>query len=293
MTLSCSCLLLAAVVTAAAPQEPSAPVEIPLMLLRLIEQVDVPAREPGVLAALHVVEGQMVEEGAAVAQIDDAEARIAEQRAKIEWEVARINAANTVNVRFARKSVEVAEAELRRSTESNTRYPKSVSESEMDRLRLVVEKGRLEVEQSEHEDRIAGFTQQVRENDHRAAQQKVAQHRIAAPLAGVVVQVHRRRGEWVKPGEAVVRILRLDRLRAEGFVKSADWSERFEGRQVRLLVDLPKAAGTEFPGKVVFVDPEIDPVNAQVRVWVDVENRELRLRPGMKARVILERKPPG
>jgi len=163
----------------------------------------------------------------------------------------------------------------------------------MDRLRLVVEKGRLEVEQSEHEARIAGFTQQVRENDHRAAQQKVAQHRIAAPLAGVVVQVHRRRGEWVKPGEAVVRILRLDRLRAEGFVKSADWSERFEGRQVRLLVDLPKAAGTEFPGKVVFVDPEIDPVNAQVRVWVDVENRELRLRPGMKARVILERKPPG
>ena len=291
MAISSCCTFLVALAVAAEAPEPSGPVEVSSMLLRLIEQGDVPARESGALAGVHVVEGQMVAEGAAIAEIDDAEARIAEDRAKIEWETARANAANTVNVRFAKKSVEVAEAELRRSTESNERYRKAVSESEMDRLRLVVEKGRLEVEQSEHEFRVAGFNQQVKENEHRAAQQKVKQHKITAPLAGIVVQVLRHRGEWVKPGEVVVRILRLDRLRAEGFVKTEHWSEDLQGRQVRLVGDLPKAPGAEFPGKVVFVDPEIDPVNAQVRVWAEVENRELRLRPGMKARMVLERKP--
>jgi macrolide-specific efflux system membrane fusion protein len=107
----------------------------------------------------------------------------------------------------------------------------------------------------------------------------------------VVVQVQRHRGEWVKPGEVVVRILRLDRLRAEGFLRADQWSDDLQGCQGRVLVDLPKAPGAEFPAKVVFVDPEIDPVNSQVRVWAEVENRGLRLRPGMKARMALEAKP--
>jgi len=291
MTITCCCVLSIAMAVAAEPQASAGRIEIPSMLLRLIEQRDVPAQQQGVLAAVRVVEGQMVEDGTPIAQIDDAEARIAEERAKIESEIAKNNVANTVNIRFAKKSVEVAEAELRRSSDSNERYRKSVSESEMDRLRLVVEKGRLEVEQAEHELRIAGFTQQVKENEYRAAQEKVRQHKITAPLAGLVVQVARHPGEWVKPGEVVVRVLRLDRLRAEGFLKTEHWSENLQGRPVRLAVDLPNAPGMEFPGKVVFVDPEIDPVNAQVRVWAEVENRDLRLRPGMRARMTIEAKP--
>ena len=238
-----------------------------------------------------MVEGQMVEEGAAIAEIDDTEARIAEQRAKLEMEIAKTNAANTINVRFAKKSVEVAAAELRRSTDSNERYRKSVSESEIDRLRLVVEKGRLEAEQAEHELRIAGLTQQVKENEYQSAQEKVREHKIVSPLAGQVVHVARHRGEWVKPGETVARILRLDRVRAEGFLKADQWSQDLQGRPVRLVVDLLDAPGAEFPGTVVFVDPEIDPVNAQVRIWAEVENRGLRLRPGMKARMTIESKP--
>ncbi len=275
----------------AAAQEAGPRIEVPAMLLRLVEQVDVPAREAGVLAAVHVAEGQMVEQDALIAEIDDAEAKIALERARFESEIARANAENTVNVRFAKKSVEVAQAELDRSLETNRSYPKSVSQTEIDRLRLVVERGRLEVEQAEHESRIAALTRQVKENEQRAAEQKLARHKIAAPLAGLVVQVHRHRGEWVKPGEVVVRILRLDRLRAEGFVKTQQFSDDMQGRPVRLVVEVPGGPAAEFPGKIVFVDPEIDPVNAQVRIWAEVENRQLRLRPGMKARVVIEEKP--
>jgi len=287
MVSSCCLLVVAAAVAADVGEPSSGAIEIPT-LIRLVEQVDVPAREPGVLADVSVAEGQMVQEGAVLAQIDDAEARAAEEHAKAELDVAGIKAANTVNVRFAKKSVEVAKAELRRSTESNEKYQKSISESEMDRLRLLVEKGVLEVEQAEHELQVAAFTQRMKESDYRAAQHRVQRHAIPAPLAGVVVQVNRHRGEWVKPGDAVVRILRLDRLRAEGFVKVQSWRDDLQGCPVRVLVVLPKAQGVEFPGKVVFVDPEIDPVNAQVRIWAEVENRGLQLRPGMRARMILE-----
>jgi hypothetical protein len=33
----------------------------------------------------------------------------------------------------------------------------------------------------------------------------------------------------------------------------------------------------------VFVSPEVNPVNGQVRVWAEVENRGLLLRPGLQA----------
>ncbi len=184
----------------------STKIEIPGALLKLVEQVDVPAREAGVLAEVNVREGQMVEDGDLLAQIVDTEACTAAERAEIELAIAAKNAENDVNTRFAKKSVEVAAAELRRSRESIQKYPKSISDSEMDRLRLVVERAELEIEQAAHEFAIAALTRRIKENECRSAQENVARHRITAPLGGVVVQVSRHAGEWVERGQTLARL---------------------------------------------------------------------------------------
>ena len=207
-------LVFAAVLGGADPETSSNQIEVSSALIKLIEQVDVPAREAGVLVAVKVREGQMVDEGDQLAQIQDAEARLAAARAKIEVDIARKNAENDVNIRFAKKSAEVAKAELRRAQDSIDKYPKSISDTEMDRLRLTVERAVLEVEQAERDFEIAEFTRQIEENEHQFAEQKVERRKITAPISGVVVQVNRRRGEWVEPGDMVLRILRIDRLRA-------------------------------------------------------------------------------
>jgi multidrug efflux pump subunit AcrA (membrane-fusion protein) len=268
--------------------ESDATVEVPSMLIKIDEEVEVPAREAGVLAAVNVREGQMVEPGAWIAQIEDDEARIAAERAKIEMAIAKANAENDVGIRFARKSLEVSESELHRSAEALERYAKSISASEMDRLRLLVDKNRVEIEQAEHEFKVAGYTRQVKAVDYQAAQQAISRRKITAPLGGVVVQVLRHRGEWVKPGDPVVRIVSLDHLRAEGFLQSRYLAQKLDGRKVRLIVDLPGDPAATFPGKIVFLDPEIDPVNAQVHLRVDVVNQGLRLRPGMRAKMQFE-----
>ncbi len=271
-----------------APAESVEIVEVPSMLIRIDEQVEVPAREAGVLAAVNVREGEMVAEGASIAQIEDDEARIAAERAKIEMDIAKANAENDVGVRFARKSREVVEAELRRSNEALDRYAKSISASEMDHLRLLVDKSKVEIEQAEHEFKIADYTRQIKVAEHQAAEQAVSRRKITAPLGGVVVRVPRHRGEWVKPGDPVVRIVRLDHLRAEGFLDSRYLSPKLDGRKVKLIVDLPGDPAAEFPGKIVFVDPEIDPVNAQVHVRAEIDNRGLKLRPGMRGKMLFE-----
>src|SRR4051812_20604102 len=91
-------------------------------LTTLIEQVDVPAREAGVLATTSAREGELVMAGAELAKIDDADALLLKDRARIELEAARKEAENNVSVRFAAKSTEVAKAELRRATESIEKY---------------------------------------------------------------------------------------------------------------------------------------------------------------------------
>jgi len=272
-------------------ETPAGRIEVPSMLIQLIEQVDVPAQAAGVLTDVEVREGCLIDEGALLARIMDVEARHAETRAKTELEIAQMNAENDVNVRYAKKSAEVTKTELQRALASNKKYPGSVSASEIDRLKLAVERAVLEIEQAERDFQIAKHTQQIKETEYQIACHQVGQRKIVAPLAGMVVQVNRFRGEWVEPKDAVLRILRIDRLRAEGFLNVKDVRRDLQGCPVTLTVDLPGRPGAEFPGKIVFLSPEIDPVNAQVRVWAEVENVGLRLRPGMRAKMTVEPAP--
>src|SRR5690606_16597676 len=98
-----------------------------------------------------------------------------------------------------------------------------------------------------------------------------------APLDAVVVEIKRRPGEWVEPGQSVARLIRVDKLRAEAFVAATAVSHSLKGAPVAFTVDLPDAKGASFTGAVVFVDPEIDPVNGQARVWAEIDNPDLRL----------------
>jgi macrolide-specific efflux system membrane fusion protein len=283
--MNCLTLFLIAALAADAKSEP---LEISSAVIKVAEEVAVPAGEPGVLLRLDAKEGQLVALGDLLAQVFDGDLRLAVDRAKLEAEIATRKMNNDVNVRFAKKSIEVARAELARSLETNQKYPKTVSETELDRQRLLVERGDLEVKQAEHDQEIAALEREVRDNELQAAQEQLARRTITAPLAGMVVEVFRRRGEWVQPGETVARIVRMDKLRAEGFLAAKHARLDLVGSKVKVKIVPANGKDQEFQGQIVFVSPEIDPINSQVRVWAEVENSELKLRPGMTATLTIE-----
>lgn len=266
-------------------------VQIPSVLVKLLEQVEVPAREAGVLEKLNVREGDMVKAAAPLAQIEDREAKIDKRHAELELEAARKQAESDVKVRFAKKSLEVAEAELRRAVDSQRRLPQSVSQSELDQLQLTVQKTSLEIEQAQLEWELAKSARELKEADLELAEHNIQKRRIAAPVAGFVSEIHRHGGEWVQPGQTVLRLLRLDRLRAEGLVDAKVVSGNLKGRPARLTVALDGQPAAEFQGTIVFVSPEIDPVNGQVRVWAEIDNPGLKLRPGLHGRLSIDDAP--
>jgi macrolide-specific efflux system membrane fusion protein len=261
-------------------------VEVESVVLRLLEEAEVPAQEAGVVMSVAVREGQRVNQGDLLAQIDDQVPRLAAQAVEAQYDIARAKVANDVRRRFAKKSLEVSEAELRRSMESIERFPKSVSQSQLDVERLTVQKNQLEAEQADHEHEVATLEMKAQENELTAAKAQVARRRIVAPFDGIVVQIYVRRGEWVEPGQKALRVVNTERLKAEGFVSAAGAVAGLTGKSVSLEV-VGLSEQNPVVGTIVFVSPEVDPITGQVRVWAEIENDDGRLRPGQPARMLV------
>ncbi|QDV48146.1 efflux RND transporter periplasmic adaptor subunit [Gimesia fumaroli] len=259
------------------------------VLVSLIEQVEVPAREVGQLNQMLVKEGASVQKGDVLAQIEATEAMLLMQQAKLEFEMALLKDENDVNLRFAQKSHEVAKAELQRAEDSIKKYPKSISKTELDRLKLTADKAELEIEQAVEEAKTTHLEAKLKQNAEQIAELAVQKRKVVSPITGMVVQIMTREGEWVRPGDTVLRILKLDRLRAEGLINASQLLDRdLKNRPVVLLVNPGTKQQVEFKGKVSFVSPEVNPVNNQTRVWAEIENPDLKLKPGMRASLIIK-----
>lgn len=284
-------LLVFAAAAGCAPADDT-PLEIDSVVLRLIEQVEVPAQERGVLSQVHATEGQIVRAGTLLAQIDDRKVQLAKNRAVFDLQLAREKAANTAKLRQAKKSLELAELELKRAKEAVSRYRKAVSQSERDKLQLEVDTAELQIEEAEQDLVQARIMAEQSENDLKLADNEVARRRIVSPIDGVVVQVNHRQGEWVEPGEPVIRVVRIDRLRAEGFLDARHVSGSLEGRPVKLTVEIPGQGETSFKGVLRFVSPEVDPIDSKTRMWAEIKNDDLVLRPGLRGSLLIDRAGP-
>ncbi|MSR57956.1 MAG: HlyD family efflux transporter periplasmic adaptor subunit [Planctomycetaceae bacterium] len=271
---------------------PSEDLSIDSALVRVIEEVEVPTRVEGVLIELNVREGQMVARGELLARIEDTEPRLTLQRSTTEFEIARRQAKNGLKILAAKKASDLAASELRRAKVSLEKSSKSVADSELDHLQFAAEKARLEVEQATEDQKTAELTAELKDSERQLAQAAVDRRRIAAPLTGMVVQVYQHAGEWLAPGKSLLRVLRVDRLRVEGLVAVKKLLGDPTGRRATLLVDLPGRPASVFEGVVVFVSPEVNPVNGQVQVWAEVENHDLLLRPGLQGKLTILPEPP-
>lgn len=257
------------------------PLRLENAVVTLIEQVDVPARSPGVLAELNVREGDRVVRGQQAGRIDDAEARLKAEHVELELLAARAEAANELKMFAAQKGAEAARAELQRAVDSQAKYDKSISQTELARLRLSAEKCELESRQARHEIDVAKVALRVKENETAAAKQAIERHKLSMPLDGVVVEVRRRVGEWVEPGMPVLRVVRMDRLRVEAFLEADRVPATLAGGKAELKLTSPAGNGRVYEGRITFVSPEVNPVNGQVRIIAEVDNPDGTLRPGV------------
>jgi macrolide-specific efflux system membrane fusion protein len=263
------------------------PLVVESALLRLTQQVEVPARAQGVISAIQVTEGDSVEQGTLLAQMDDVEAQLMQGRAAIELQLNKEKVANNVAIRSAQRALVFNQAEFKRVERAGRDTPGSITISELEQVKFRAEQAEFDLEKAQHERRQDQLSADLKAKELELSQYNIDVRKILAPINGVVVEVLRQPGEWVEPGEKVLRIVRMDRLRAEGMVHIRDLPPDLRGAPVSITMELPGKGETTFAGKVVFVSPEISPVNGQVRVWAEVDNKDGLLKPGLRPRMTI------
>jgi macrolide-specific efflux system membrane fusion protein len=258
----------------------------------LIEEAQVPAKEAGVLLDVPVKEGQEVTVGQTLGQIDDRKVLMDARAAQAKLDVAEVTASNDVKIRYAIAAAGVAEFTFLKNAEANQKVAGSVPKTEIERLKLEWSRSKLEIEQNEFQRKIDGMDVRVRQAELEVANEEIERRKIKAPIDGVIVELKRHRGEWVQPGDPLLRLLRMDRLRIEGFINANKYSPaEVANHPVTVTVDLAHGRQESFIGKVSFVSPLVEP-GGDFRIYAEVLNRQENdqwlLRPGQNANMTIK-----
>jgi multidrug efflux pump subunit AcrA (membrane-fusion protein) len=277
-----------------APTDPPtvSPAEIELLnaLTRTRDVIELSAEISGAIKSLNVMEGSRIEIGQELGKIKDERASLALEKAVLEWEVADKKQKSDIAVRLTDKAALVAATEYERAIRANKEIPNTYAESEVDRRKLVYEKAKLEIEQAAYERVLAAGEASVAKNGLDQAQLELRRHLITSPVNGMVIAIKRQMGEWVEPGMSILEVVDMDFFRVEGFVPLDKAALELAGREARVQISLGEDAWEKL-GKVVFVSPEANPVNLQVRVIIEVpfssEKERLSFRSGLKCKAFI------
>ena len=260
-------------------------------LVSLIEEVAVPAREPGVLKTLIAKEGDMVMPEQLLAQIDDTRAKMQVTAAALKLKVARTQAANRTPIEYAKATSEVAKAEYWQAIEANEKVRGAVTQAEVRQLLLKYHQAEWQIKQAEEDLLIAGLQADVSQAEFEAAQDNLQRRKIVSPLEGEVVKVHRHQGEWVQAGDPVLDIVRVNQLWVEGFLSATDYMPgEIKGKPVTVQVPLTHGRIEQFTGTITFVSPLVELAGKRlVRATVDnrKEDGEWLLSAGLTAEMTI------
>jgi membrane fusion protein (multidrug efflux system) len=117
-------------------------------------------------------------------------------------------------------------------------------------------------------------------------QAKLAKTELRAPFPGVVGLRQVSPGAYVAAGTDIARLEKIDQLKLDFRVPEVYVGRLRAGQALRVSVDA--WTGQSFSGSIYAIEPAVDETTRTVLVRARVANPELRLRPGMFARVHLQ-----
>ena len=253
-------------------------------ILKTVEVTSVAAQVQGLLSNVSVREGDRVKIQSPLAAIQSTATELQLQRSKVALDVAQKNFENTIDIELARKTFAVAQNEYLRAIEANKRVADVYPAIEINRLELVRDRANLEIDRSRYAKEISQLELAKIQIEYRQLEDILDKHNLRAPVSGMVVALEKRVGEWVEPGTVVLRLVEIDRLRIEGFMQAEQADSKWLNTEAQVELQL-SGKTIQTTAKLVFISPEVNPINSQVRVHLDVDNRDGKLRPGLRPKV--------
>jgi len=256
-------------------------------LVKVADQIKLPAKEPGVLVQLAVKEGGQVKAGQVIGKIDDSEPQMKKMAANAEYSAAYNRWKDDVEIRYAKAQAEVAKADYDQLRETNRIASKAIAEVELREAKLKWDHFKLAIEKAFHDQELARFDAFTKKAELAAADLAIQRRTITAPFDGVVEELKKKQEEWVQPGDTILTLLRLDMMHVEGAVEQSQYDpQEIQGCEVTVEVDLARGRKATVRGRIVKVSTIVrsDGVfNVRAEVANQQENGSWVLRDGLPA----------
>jgi membrane fusion protein (multidrug efflux system) len=212
------------------------------------ETVDLQAEVDGRVTAIHFEEGQRVEAGQLLLEMDSAE---------VEGRLAEAEA----NARLAQSKWDRARELLRNKTTSQQEADESKAQFDMANAR------------------VAQMSKQLRDMKVKAPFGGIIGSRQISP-GQVISRMNPGRG-----AQMIARLSDIDPVKVEGNVPERYLAQAKVG--AKFQISIAAFPGEKFEGELYFIDTQVDPINRTGLVKARVPNPDLRLKPGMFASVDL------
>ena len=119
----------------------------------------------------------------------------------------------------------------------------------------------------------------------RRSRRRSTRRRTYAPFGGTIGIVRIDLGEYVSPGKVIATLQDLERMKVDFSVPEQEIERLLIGQPVRIGL---KEDELSHEGKIVGIDPKIDPASRLVKVQAEVDNVDNQLRPGQFAFIRIE-----
>jgi RND family efflux transporter MFP subunit len=246
-----------------------------------IEKSDVAALREGVIETMELQIGMPVEKGGTIGALHKRIAWLTVAKSKLQ-------ADQTAPAEKAEAQKEVAIAVVAINQRLEKRKPGMVSKEEIAKA-----EGELKVAEAMLHEALEN--QGIANAELNLAAQTLKEHAILAPFDGIIIKRMKNPGESVRASEAVVQLGNLSKLCANAYVPLAYAYRVKEGQVVEIqprIITGPRGGEPlaiekkRFRGKIVFVDPQIQPVaETAVRIRAEFQNANFELRPGLEVQM--------
>jgi multidrug resistance efflux pump len=259
-------------------------------LIVSLDEVQLPARQPGVVELLRLRPGQLVTKDQHVVSIDSTNADLRLVHAKAELDIAKSEASNELKALQIEKAAELAQKEL--ESQQALFNKDATSFLDLEKAKLNMEQAVLEAQSLRKELEDKQLVVRAKEADLELASMEVQERKINAPFDGIVARINRRQGEWAQQGEPILHLIRMDKLRVQVFIDPDEVSP------LSLLGCTSTVVAHIGNGEIETFECEpVEDLAAEVEsdghymLWVNVLNKQVKtssgsvhwlLRPGME-----------
>jgi multidrug resistance efflux pump len=262
-----------------------------MAVVRELDEVDVPAQRDGMISKLLLRRGHRVTAEQLIAELDTTELRLKLRVTLAELKLAEAKAENDGPVDSAKSAMARAEKEDQLLGELG----KNAVYLERFRLRNNLERTAAELRTAKNQFLLDQLQADVKVNEVRLLENDLRRATVFSPVDGVIHELLKHQGEWVRQGEPILKITRMDKLVVEGFLDAREIAPHVvSGASVMVTISMAKDQPAQFEGLVIeHPAPKLE-LDGKFPVWVEIANRLVKdhqgqerwlIRPGMSGQM--------